>query len=121
MVAHPQKKAIKLLKFPLHCITCGYMVYLSKRHKPWKGKDMKTENAIKKLEKNGFVQQDNVRMFVFAKPGCRRVVEFLNQNENVICLGFRDKDDHSDVQSDYCATIFCDSLKQAMTLAGVQQ
>ena len=35
----------------------------------------------------------------------------------VVCLGFRHQNDHSDTMSDYCATIFCDSMAQAMRLA----
>ena len=78
---------------------------------------MKTANAVKKLEKAGFERLSGYRNISYAKPNMNRVVEFLDQEGSVICLGFRHKDDHSDSMTDYCATIWCDSLAQAMRLA----
>lgn len=82
---------------------------------------MQTENAVKKLEKAGFTRsapiQNRENFFSFAKEGHDRLVEFIDQRGSAICIGFRHKNDHSDSQSDYCASIFCDNISQAMRLA----
>ena len=83
---------------------------------------MTTATAIKKLEKNGFkvTQNPNNGQFHSAKKeGSKTLVEFTRngREDEVSCIGIRDENDHSDSMTDYCATIFCRSLKQAITLA----
>ena len=77
---------------------------------------MKIQNAINKLNKAGFTIVQNGNIFSASKPNGKKVVEFLRngRSEEIACVGFRNIDDASDSQIDYCATIFCDSLNQAM-------
>jgi len=78
---------------------------------------MKTASAIKKLEKAGFAVKQMGNAITAKLPTAERLVEFFDQRGEVVCLGFRHQNDHSDTMSDYCATIFCDSMAQAMRLA----
>ena len=77
---------------------------------------MQTSNAIKKLEKLGFVRMEGESKFSFTKPELKDCVEFFDQKSEAICLGVRRKTDHSDSMSDYCATWFCDSMAQAVRM-----
>jgi len=77
---------------------------------------MKTTNAVKKLEKLGFSNRGDQRSFSFSKDGSNYRIEFFDQTGSVICLGIRRENDHSDSMTDYCATIFADSLSQAIRL-----
>jgi hypothetical protein len=47
------------------------------------------------------------------------VVEFSRNghSDEAVCIGFRHEDDHTDIQSDYFAKTYCDSLTQAMRYA----
>jgi len=77
---------------------------------------MKIQNALNKLNKAGFTISENGNRFSASKPNSKKVVEFLRngRSEEIACVGFRNINDVSDSQIDYCATIFCDSLNQAM-------
>ena len=81
---------------------------------------MKIQNAINKLQKNGFaVATQDDRFFTASKQGLRRVVEFSRngRSDEATCIGTRPINDHSDPVSDYCATLFCDSLTAAIRSA----
>lgn len=80
---------------------------------------MKIQNAINKLQKAGFIVTEDHGLFTAQKDNCRRVVEFSRngRSDDATCIGFRYKDDRNDFQTDYCATIFCDSLAKAIRLA----
>jgi hypothetical protein len=76
---------------------------------------MKLQNAVKKLEKAGFKVKTNDNFVSAKKEGHRRLVEFFVQRDDeVTCLGIRHEDDKSDSMSDYCATLFCDNITQAI-------
>jgi len=77
---------------------------------------MKIQNALNKLNKAGFTIVENGNIFIASKPNGKKVVQFLRngRSEEITCVGFRNINDASDSLIDYCATIFCDSLNQAM-------
>ena len=76
---------------------------------------MQATNAIKKLNNAGFsVTQSGNRYS--AKAG-RNVIEFHQQDGEIICIRVRSANDHDDVMSDYSAGVFCDNLSQAIRLA----
>jgi hypothetical protein len=81
-----------------------------------KKQKMKIQNALNKLNKAGFTISENGNRFSASKPNSKKVIEFLRngRSEEIACVGFRNINDVSDSQIDYCATIFCDSLNQAM-------
>jgi hypothetical protein len=76
---------------------------------------MQTTNAITKLTKAGF-QVTNTGNRYQAKAN-RQVISFVDQQGSIICINVRGQDDHDDAMSDYSAGVFCDNLKQAITLA----
>ena len=80
---------------------------------------MKITSAITKLEKNGFTIKQDSQLYTATKTGLRYVVEFMKngRSDETACVGVRAINDRSDSMSDYCATIFCKSLKQAIELA----
>ena len=80
---------------------------------------MKITNAIKKLEKSGFTVTQNGQLYTGRKAGINKVVEFSRngRSEDATCIGFRHVDDHNDSMTDYCATLFCNSLTQAIKCA----
>jgi hypothetical protein len=80
---------------------------------------MKITSAITKLEKNGFTIKQESQLFTATKTGLSSVVEFMKngKSDETAFVGVRAINDRSDSQSDYCATIFCNSLKQAIQLA----
>ena len=80
---------------------------------------MTITNAIKKVTKAGFVVTQNGQRFSAKKAGLKYLVEFCkNGREDMItCIGVRHEEDHSDSQSDYCATIYTDNISQAIRLA----
>ena len=77
---------------------------------------MQTQNAIKKLEKLGFVRMEGECEFSFTKPELKDCIEFWDQLGTAICLGVRRKNDHSDPLSDHCAASFVDSLARAIRM-----
>lgn len=85
---------------------------------------MKVQNAIKKLEKAGFVITKGcyngvVRSWSAKHQSSKYLIEFLRNgiSENVICIKVRAENDISDIQSDYHAGIFVDNISRAIRLA----
>ena len=77
---------------------------------------MKTENAIKTLEKAGFKVVNNYHGFYSAYSLSRKnVVEFLDQDGAIQCVKVRGVKVRG--VSDYAAGVWCKNLKQAMLLA----
>ena len=78
-------------------------------------KQMKTINAIKKLEKSGFqVVQTGNRC---TAQGNQHVIGFFNQSGNSTCINVRNQIDRDDSMSDYSAGVFCNNITQAIKLA----
>jgi hypothetical protein len=80
---------------------------------------MRIQNAINKLHKAGFTVTEDHGFFTGKKDNCRRVVEFSRngRSDEATCIGTRPINDHSDPLTDYCATLFCDSLAKAIRSA----
>ncbi len=80
---------------------------------------MKIKNAISKLQKHGFTVTQDEGRFTAKKENCSRVVEFRRNgwSDEATCIGYRHESDHSDPMSDYCATMFCESLIGAIRSA----
>jgi len=80
---------------------------------------MKITSAISKLEKNGFTIANESHFYTATKEGLRYVVQFMRNghSDETAFVGVRAINDRNDSQSDYCAIIFCNSLKQAIQLA----
>lgn len=76
---------------------------------------MQATNAVKKLNKSGFtVTQSGNR---YSAQAGRNVIEFHQQDGEIICIRVRSANDHDDVMSDYSAGTWCDNLSQAIRLA----
>ena len=79
---------------------------------------MKLKNAIKKLNKNGFqVTKKTHNNYVAEKMSARHVVDFTVQDDEVIIIRVRIKEDKDDCVSDYFAGTFTDNIKRAIKLA----
>lgn len=85
---------------------------------------MTIANAIKKLEKAGWTVSYHQfsNLYLASKDGIRNVIDFhpngSNTPENsIVCLRVRGIQDRDDMQSDYCAGSFCDSMTQALRWA----
>jgi hypothetical protein len=76
---------------------------------------MQVTNALKKLTKAGFVVEQNDKYYS-AQAG-RDVIEFHQQDGEIICIRVRSVNDQDDVMSDYSAGVFCDNLSQAIQIA----
>ncbi len=82
---------------------------------------MKTENAIKKLKKEGFeVKQSEhaSNRYIAEKEGHRSFIEFITQNGSLIIIDLRRKGQDDDPCTDYHAGTFCDNLSQALRIGG---
>lgn len=82
---------------------------------------MKLVNAVKKIEKATGKEIEVVNSKYIGDFG-RYVVEFFcncrfNLNADIVCIGVRLKNDYSDSMTDYCASIFCNNISQAIKLA----
>jgi len=77
---------------------------------------MKIQNAINKLTKAGFEISTDRNSFVAKKDGLRKVITFIRNghSDDAVCIGYRYEEDKSDPMSDYCATLFCDTLTKAI-------
>tara|TARA_R110000868_G_scaffold212059_3_gene462105 strand:+ start:456 stop:698 length:243 start_codon:yes stop_codon:yes gene_type:complete len=79
---------------------------------------MKTANAIKTLEKAGFKVVSPYKGFFSAlSQSGKNVIEFLDQDDVMLCVkvrGVKNVDDH---HTDYAAGSWCKNLRQAMLLA----
>ena len=76
---------------------------------------MQVTNAIKKLSNVGFSVTQSGNCYR-ANTGSK-VIEFHQQNGEIICIRVRSANDHDDVMSDYSAGTWCDNLSQAIRLA----
>ena len=82
---------------------------------------MKTENAIKKLQKAGFrvkVSENVSNRYIAEKEGCRDFIEFLSQDDKLIIIDLRHRGQEDDPMTDYHAGTFCDNLSQALRIGG---
>jgi hypothetical protein len=77
---------------------------------------MKIQNAINKLTKAGFKVTSDNQFFIAKKDGFRKVVTFIRNghSNDAVCIGYRYEEDKSDPTTDYCATLFCDTLTKAI-------
>lgn len=84
---------------------------------------MTIQNAIKKLEKNGFKvkQVDNGakfnRNYVATNPNHRRFIEVLTQGDDVSIIDLRTPGHEDELMTDYHAGTFCDNIAQAIRYA----
>jgi hypothetical protein len=83
---------------------------------------MTIANGIKKLERAGWTVVKRERLYVASKAGCSHVIDFHPNGEDkpensLTCLRVRRLTDLDDMQSDYCAGAFVDSMAQALRLA----
>ncbi len=76
---------------------------------------MQATNAVNKLTKAGFAVTQSGNHYS-AQAG-RNVIEFYQQDGEIICIRVRSANDQDDVMSDYSAGVFCDNLSQAIRLA----
>jgi hypothetical protein len=76
---------------------------------------MQTSNAIKKLNKAGFqITQTGKR---YSAKANSHVIDFIEQNDSIICIKVRSMNDHDDAVTDYSAGVWCNNLTQAISLA----
>jgi hypothetical protein len=83
---------------------------------------MTIANAIKKLDRNGWTVSHTERHYVATKQGVKNVISFLPNGQDLpensaVCLRVRNVSDRDDMQSDYTAGVFVDSMAQAFRLA----
>ena len=78
---------------------------------------MQVTNAIKKLNKSGFVVNSTGNRYSAKKSGMKDVIEFITQDQSVLFINLRSETDHSDSMNDYHAGVLCDNLTQALQLA----
>ena len=76
---------------------------------------MQTINAIKKLNKAGFQITQNGRRY--SAKANRYVIDFIEQDESIMCIKVRTENDHDDAMSDYSAGVWCNNLTQAISIA----
>ena len=83
---------------------------------------MKTQNAIAKLQKEGFSVQLLGELGKFnnrykaTKEGHQHYIEFLTQDDELIVIDLRRKGEEDDPMTDYHAGTFCKNLKQALVV-----
>lgn len=82
---------------------------------------MTLQNAIKKLEKNGFkvTQKDNTKFYVAEQEGNRHYIEILKNygNDDISVIDLRRYGQEDDWLTDYHAGTFCDNINQAIRLS----
>jgi hypothetical protein len=77
-------------------------------------------NAIKKLEKSGWMIARVNSQYVASKVGNGHVISFLSsgpESQEVACLRVRRTNDFDEIQSDYHAGVYVDSMVQALRRA----
>lgn len=84
--------------------------------------DMTIANAIKKLERNGWTVTHSERRYAARKHRLSTEISFLPNGQDLpensaVCLRVRSIYDRDDIQSDYTAGIFVDSMPRAFRLA----
>lgn len=75
---------------------------------------MKTKNAIKKLEKNGFKVTEDKGKFCATLENNRHSIEFYDQDGRVIVIDVRTEGHDDDIMTDYHAGIFARNISQAI-------
>jgi hypothetical protein len=78
---------------------------------------MQLVNAITKLNKLGFKVINSGNRYKAKKDGLKYVIEFITQDELIMCIRARRENDLDDSQSDYSAGMWCNNLAQAIRLA----
>ena len=78
---------------------------------------MQVTNAIKKLNKSGFVVSNAGNRYSAKKSGFKDIIEFIAQDQSVLFVNLRSENDHSDSMNDYHAGVLCNNLTQALQLA----
>jgi hypothetical protein len=83
---------------------------------------MTIKNAIAKLERSGWKVLHAERHYIARKEGLNTEISFLPNGQDTpetsaVCLRVRNVSDRDDIQSDYCAGVFADSMAQALRLA----
>jgi hypothetical protein len=79
-------------------------------------------NAVRKLERSGYKVERDGSHFVARKTGVLDLIEFLpngsaEPENEICCLRVRRDADKDDMQSDYSAGSYYDSVAQAMRAA----
>ena len=74
----------------------------------------KTINAVKKLQKEGFTVESNNGRYNAILEGSKEVVEFIDQNGEVICISSRRINDQPDAMTDYFPQTWHDNISQAI-------
>ena len=83
---------------------------------------MTIQNAIKKLEKNGFKVTSwphRKDIFTARKEGLRHYINFYQNgdSDNIYVIDLRTEGYEDDIMTDYHAGTFCDSITQAIRRA----
>ena len=78
-----------------------------------------TANVIKRFAAQGWTFCNDGNRYWARKPGNRNVVSFIDQFGDAMCLRVRCEDDHDDMQTDYSAGSYADSIKQAFRLTEI--
>jgi len=81
---------------------------------------MTITNAIKKLEKSGWIIARVNSQYVASKLGNGHVISFLSSGPEtleVACLRVRRTNDFDEIQTDYHAGVYVDSVAQALQRA----
>ena len=77
---------------------------------------MKLENAIKKLEKAGYVVSSTNSSVIFNAQKGIKIIEFLVSSGSVYGCTVRDQNDNHDMHRDYHAGVYCANITQAIKL-----
>jgi len=80
---------------------------------------MQTANAIKKLEKAGLTVNSNGRGQYWADTPTDRI-DWVDDMGNARAFYVKGHNVHDDIQTDCFCGVWCQSLKQAMRLAGLR-
>jgi hypothetical protein len=83
---------------------------------------MTIQNAIKKLEKNGFKVEKSEfdkpeqynRTFYATNPSYKRFIEIMTQGDDLSIIDLRTPGHDDDLMTDYHAGTFCKNITQAI-------
>lgn len=78
---------------------------------------MKIENALKKLDKAGFIVSQNGMFFHANKKGSNHEINFISNEGGVQCINVKHCLEKADFLTDYFPGTWCDSITQAIKLA----
>ena len=76
---------------------------------------MKTENAIKKLEKYSKVNCNENG--IYWTNICKHTIQFHTQEGKILCISVCPEDIKGDISIDYFPETYCDNLAQALRIA----